>query len=174
MSLPWAWGDAAAHRRGYPADVLLPEPHVPLTRSVEVAAPAALVYRWLCQLSVAPYSYDLIDNRGRRSPPELTSGAEALVVGQEMLVFVLTAFEEGVGWTGRSTPAATRLFGRFAATYAAEPLGADRCLLVCRIVTVRPRRWGRLKSYLLAWGDLVMMRKQLLTLRKYAERDAGR
>ncbi|MFL6156232.1 MAG: SRPBCC family protein [Marmoricola sp.] len=171
--LPWVWGDAPAHARPYPADDLVPD-GVRLTRSVRVAAPSAVVYRWLGQLAVAPYSYDLIDNRGRRSPRELTPGTEEIEVGATMIVFEVTSVEPGSSWTGRSTPAATRLFGRFAATYAAEPDGEAGCLLVCRIVVGHGRGPAAVKGYLLAWGDLVMMRKQLLTLKRYAERDAAR
>lgn len=65
-------------------------------------------------------------------------------------------------------------FGHVGLTYAAEPVGTDRCRLVAKVVM--GRRWGaagRLVNRLLAVGDLVMMRKQLLTFEELAERDAG-
>ena len=61
------WGTTADERqRRYPGDDLhLAEARV-LFRAITIDAPVAVVFRWLCQLKVAPYSYDLLDNRGRR------------------------------------------------------------------------------------------------------------
>ncbi|MCD4532601.1 hypothetical protein LRP67_00660 [Nocardioides sp. cx-169] len=150
-----------------------------MTRAVPVAAPPALAYRWLCQIAVAPYSYDLIDNRGRRSPRTLTPGADDLEVGQLMQIYRLTSFEPGHHWTGVTTPAAARLFGPVAVTYAAEPAAQEppetgRSRMVCRLVCEVEGAVARLRAPLLAWGDLVMMRKELLTLKGLAERDARR
>src|SRR5690349_25071429 len=67
------WGVTAAEvDRGYPCDHLVPLPAVQLWRGVTVnhRSPAQ-VWPWLCQLRLAPYSYDWVDNLGRRSPREL-------------------------------------------------------------------------------------------------------
>ncbi len=133
---------------------------------MSVDASPAVLWRWLCQVAVAPYSYDWIDNRGRRSPRELTPGADRLVAGQAMaVVFRLTSFDEGHQWTALTGTKGRRLFGATSVTYAAEPAPSGS-RLVCRFVTT----WPRPASDALAWGDLVMARKQLLTLKALAER----
>jgi hypothetical protein len=40
-----------------------------------VAAPAQTVWAWVAQVRLAPYAYDWIDNRGRRSPRDLAGPA---------------------------------------------------------------------------------------------------
>lgn len=94
-----------------------------MLRAVDVAAPPAVVFRWRCQLKVAPYSYDLLDNLGRRSPRELTPGVERLERGQRFLIFELVDFEPGRQLTGTSLPGPTRVFGPIAGTYLVEPAG---------------------------------------------------
>ena len=68
----------------YPCDGLVDCPDGVLFRGVDVEAPAGVVFRWLCQLRVAPYSYDWIDNLGRRSPRELIDGLDDLEVGDRV------------------------------------------------------------------------------------------
>ena len=167
------WGGTEAeHARRYPCDAYLADPVERLTRAITVQAPAALVYRWLCQLSVAPYSYDWLDNLGRRSPRTLTPGAGELRVGQRLMVFDLVEVEPGHRFSGRSHRAAERLFGPVAGTYVVEPLDAGSCRLVCRLVLGPRRPLGRCWATALACGDLIMMRKQFLTFKRLAERDA--
>src|SRR5262249_38701467 len=87
-----------------------------LFRALTRDAPAPVVFRWLCQMRAAPYSYDWIDNFGRRSPRQLTPGLDQLEVGQSvMTLFDLVDFEIPRHLTIRSRP--SRLFGQFAATY---------------------------------------------------------
>lgn len=172
MIMGWArnWGATAMEaQRSYPADDLLAGSVERLTRAVTVQAPASVTYRWLCQVALAPYSYDWLDNWGRRSPQQLTPGAEALRVGQTLMVFTLTDISPGHQYTGHAHPRAERVFGPLAATYAVEPMDSESCRLVCRLVLSADRPG----AVLLAWGDFIMMRRQLLNLKKLAERDAA-
>lgn len=172
--LPWTWGATASEvERRYPADDTLAATTVAATRAVTVHAPTDLAYRWLCQVKVAPYSYDLIDNLGRRSPPHLTPGADQLAVGERMMVFELTDVQRGRQWTGVTNGWSRQLFGEIAATYAVEPVDSSSCRMLCRMRLARPRGLGRIRVLGLGWGDLVMMRRQLLNLKHFAERDAS-
>ena len=169
------WGSTAPERQlEFACDRFVPEPRDGLYRAVTVDAPPALLFRWLCQLRAAPYSYDWVDNFGRRSPRHLTPGLDRLEVGQRvMFLFRLAAFEPDRHITAvLDRPGA--LFGELAVTYLIVPEADDRCRLVVKVAVSYPRTpIGLAMRGLLPPGDLVMMRKQLLTLRQLAERDAA-
>jgi hypothetical protein len=172
-SIARSWGSTEAERAAaYPCDALLPRAEDELFRGVDVAAPAPVVFRWLCQLRVAPYSYDWLDNGGRRSPPALTPGLERLERGQDVMsIFGLAAFEVDRHLTViMRKPSALRAFGEVAGSYVVAPTGEGACRLVVKLLARYPRGlYGAWLRALLPWGDLVMMRKQLLTLKRLAE-----
>lgn len=160
--LPWVWGaraDEVAAR--YPCG-----DHVPagrsMVRAVDVAAEPSTVFRWLCQLRVAPYSYDLVDNLGRRSPRTLTPGLDELATGQRFLImFRISGFEPGREITAVG---GNRAFGPVACTYRVVDDGPGRSRLIARLDVAADNGIRRVLAHLIAWGDLVMMRRQLRTL----------
>lgn len=162
-----AWGATVEERRAaLPCDGLLATARCRWDRAVDVDAPVALIYRWLCQLKLAPYSYDLLDNFGRRSPRELVAGTERLETGQRfMSIFSLASYTPDQHLTLRSRHAAV--------TYSVRdgPV-ASRLAVRVRFDPPGGRVGAVTLGLALAVGDLLMMRKQLLTLRGLAERDA--
>jgi hypothetical protein len=172
LSVAATWGTTPSERAlAYPCDAFVARLDGELWRGVTVRAGARIVFRWLCQLRAAPYSYDWIDNLGRTSPRTLTPGLEQLAVGQRaMSIFELVAFEPDRHVTFRTRRFATSLFPAVAVTYLLVPAAPDETRLLAKLaLEVRPGPLGRAALTLLAWGDLVMMRKQLLTLRDLAE-----
>ena len=167
MRAPERWGVVDGDFDGaWPCDAVL-SGDASYFRGVGVDAPPETVFRWLCQLRVAPYSYDLIDNLGRRSPRELTPGLDELAVGQTfMQIFTLVSFEAANHITLAIKPGrAERIFGRLAVTYR---VSTGR--LVAKLNVEYPtgaRGWILAKA--LPWGDLIMMRRQLLTIKRLAE-----
>jgi hypothetical protein len=153
----------------YPCDAIVPAPHQAAFRAIDVDAPPPLVWRWLCQLRVAPYSYDWIDNWGRRSPRELTPGLEELARGQRALVFFEIAdFEPDRSIT---LHASKSIFGEVAVSYRVSPDPAERSRIAVKVVVRYPRVVAPVMRHVPPVGDLVMMRKQLRTLKQLAERD---
>jgi hypothetical protein len=138
-------------------------------RGMDVAAPVAVTFRWLCQIKVAPYSYDLLDNLGRRSPRTLTPGVDQLALGQRFMITTIVDFEPDRHITGVSTASAERLFGPIAITYQATPRGESASRIVVCMTIGASDSGSQVRRWLLGWGDLVMMRKQLLTLKHLAE-----
>ena len=156
------WGVRPSERTlSLPCDALRPRADVQADRAINIAAPPPIVFSWLCQLRAAPYSYDALDNLGRRSPRERSPELVHLEVGQRfMTVFALQSFAHGEQITLRSKGVAV--------TYRVRPEGAGSRLHV--------RVWfdgPLLVARLLVLGDLVMMRKQLLTLKSLAEHEAA-
>ncbi|GFG98003.1 hypothetical protein MTIM_38820 [Mycobacterium timonense] len=158
-----AWGVRPGERATpLPCDRVLPSAGVRADRAISIAAPPSIVFGWLCQLRVAPYSYDSLDNLGRRSPRRRNPELVRLEVGQRfMTIFVLRSFLAGRQITLRSKGVAV--------TYAVRPEG-EGSRLHARVLFGGPR----LLAHALALGDLVMMRKQLLSLKSLAETEAGR
>ena len=162
MALGPTWGVRPGERTVcLPCDELRPRTDVQADRAVSIAAPPSIVFCWLCQLRVAPYSYDVLDNLGRRSPRVRDPELGHLEVGQRfMTVFALRSFVAG--------QQITLLSKGVAVTYTVRPEGAGSRLHV-RVLFGGPRLLARV----LALGDLVMMRKQLLTLKSLAERETA-
>jgi hypothetical protein len=141
-------------------------------RGIDIDAPPAHVFRWLCQLRVAPYSYDWIDNFGRQSPLVRSPELEALEVGQTIMsIFGLLDWTPGASLTIATRDAGHRLFGKLVLTYRVTAAEEETRLAVKLRAPCSPELGKRAARYALAWGDWVMMRKQLLTLRARAESD---
>jgi hypothetical protein len=175
MSVAETWGtDTSERTLPFPCDRYVDQPDGVYFRGITVHARPAALFRWLCQMRVAPYSYDWIDNGGRRSPRTLTPGMDALAVGQSMMrIFSLVDFapDRHVTLRIKHGTGAFRFFGDLAVTYLIVPLETGRCrLLVKMVVRYPPGLRGALMRWALPWGDLVMMRRQLLNFKALVER----
>lgn len=151
--------------RHYPCDDFVRAPTLQAWRGVTVHTTPEALWPWVAQIRLAPYSYDWIDNLGRRSPTEL-AGLPEPAVGE--------AF----------TTAGRRRFGRILAVdppthLTGEIMGAcisyvlvpeDRTTRLLMKVTTAMSRW---LAPWLSVGDLVMARRQLLNLKHLAERTAA-
>jgi len=176
-SISRTWGTEAAERELlFRSDRLISQPDDTLFRGVTIKASPEIVFRWLCQMRAAPYSYDWLDNGGRQSPRELTSGLEDLARGQTVMrIFDLVDFTHNEHITIRlkANRSFSKAFGDIAVSYLIIPRSAGSCRLVVKLVVKYPIGIkGRLLGVLLPWGDLIMMRRQLLNFKSLAEQKA--
>jgi hypothetical protein len=170
----YAWGTTEEDRAmSFPCDSHLIPPLVSYYRGVEVQAPKEVVFRWLCQIRIAPYSYDWFDNLGRQSPRELTPGLERLAVGQALLVmFRIVEFVENEHITVLGETFEWLAGQKIAMTYRVVPCTSSSC----RIITKLAAHHGpitflnRIRREYNPIGELPLMRKQLLTIKKLAEK----
>ena len=149
--------------RTYPCDEFVASPTLQAWRGVSVEAPARAVWPWVAQIRLAPYSYDWIDNLGRRSPRELAglrephAGDRFTTAGGRELGRIVSV-DPGKQLTGT-------IFGAFM-SYVLLPQDGDVTRLLLKVV-MQTARWAALG---LSVGDLIMARRQLLNLKLLAER----
>lgn len=157
----WGVTDAEMSQR-YPCDDVVPDPAWQAWRGVTIHASPDRVWPWIAQIRLAPYSYDLIDNLGRRSPRELKGLAdptigEAFSATAGRPVGTVVAVEPGV-----------QLTATVMGVHMSYVLAGDG--RTTRLLLKLVARNGRALGPLLAVGDLVMARRQLLNLKELAER----
>ncbi len=98
---------------------------------------------------------------------------ENLKVGQSgMTIFRLVDFEQNRHLTLLlATQRARAVFGEIAGSYVILPQTEHCCRLVVKLLVRYPKKGlGSLMRWFLPWGDLFMMRKQLLMLKHLTER----
>lgn len=168
---PRVWGATDAEVGAtYPCDGIFADPTFEAHRAVSIAASRPDVFRWLCQIKAAPYSYDLLNNFGRRSPRTLTPGLEQLQIGQHFIrVFTLVSYVVNEHLTIRVSRLGRWMFGELVISYVTCDEGIGGTRLVVKLSLPRATRLGWFRQWMLAWLDLFMMRKQLLNLRDLAE-----
>ena len=157
------WGVTPSEiARHYPCDDVVPDPVLQVWRGVTVRAAPKQVWPWVAQIRLAPYSYDLLDNFGRRSPPTLYELADpepgehfTTALGGRRLGRIVAA-TPGEDLTGEIMGAVM--------SYVLVPEGAETRLLLKVVMRV-----ARGIAPFISIGDLVMARRQLLNLARLAE-----
>jgi hypothetical protein len=149
--------------RSYPCDGFVAAPTVRAWRGVRVEAPADAVWPWVAQVRLGPYSYDWIDNLGRRSPRELAGlpepeAGDRFTTAGGLAVGRIVSVDPGRQLTGA-------IMGAFV-SYIVVPQERDVTRLLFKVV-MRTTRWAAVP---LCIGDLIMARRQLLNLKQLAER----
>jgi len=121
-----------------------------------------VVWPWVAQVRLAPYSYDWIDNRGRRSPREL-GGLPEPRIGDRFT----TADGQALGRIVSVDPGKQQtgtIMGAFM-SYVLVPREREMTLLLLKVV-MQTTPWAAVG---LSVVDLIMAR-QLLNLKHLAER----
>jgi hypothetical protein len=160
------WGVTAEETaRAFPCDQFVPAPVLQLWRGVTIEAPPDRVWPWVIQIRLAPYSYDWIDNLGRRSPQDVRGLADP-VPGEHFT----TAGGVRIGRV-LAVEAQRHVTGSIAGVVISYVLDAqgDATRLLMKLSAGR----GRVVAPLVSLGDLVMARRQLLNLKRLAENAAS-
>lgn len=146
-----------------------------LLRHIEIQACASNVFVWLKQLRIAPYSYDLLDNRGRKSPGFIIENLPQLKNNTHfLLAFHIFMFEENKFIAGRFcepiNPPVNRYVKEMFLEYRIQEIGTNT------------RLWCKVKGWynndivsrgfysIFSAVNLIMTSRQLRNIKRLSER----
>lgn len=149
-----------------------------LLRRVEINAGAPDIFVWLNQLRLAPYSYDFIDNKRRKSPRYIIENLPPLKINTHFLLsFHILEFEDNSFIACRfcepiNTPLSIYLRGLFL-EYRIVKQG-DRSILWCKIKGYYNTDLSS-RGFFIFFSAInkIMMNKQLKNLKKLSELTAA-
>lgn len=173
---PWqlSWGATADEvGRTLPGDEVVSDPTFDATRAITIAATPEQIWPWLLQVGVKRagwYSYDLLDNLGRRSSREIIPELQHVAVGD--VVPLSPDGLQGMHVLALDLPR-SMMWGTLPDTtwlWFLEPRADGTTRLITRIRS--HYRWlspSIAFSLLVEFADVWMIRKMLLNLRGHAE-----
>jgi hypothetical protein len=176
--LPWQlrWGATDAEvKRSMPGDEIVSKPSFNATRAVTIHAPAQNIYPWIVQMDVTQagwYSYDLLDNLGRRSAESLLPEHQNIQIGD--LIPISPDGKQGM-WVKYFRKNKWMLWwdkkGDTTWIWEIHPEGENQFRLITRIrVKYRLFSSAVLFNLLTEFFDLLMMRKSMLGIKRRAEK----
>jgi hypothetical protein len=172
------WGATAAERAGVMAgDSLIVRPHFVATRAITIDAPTEAVWPWIIQMGYGRagwYSYDLLDNRGRRSTQGIEARWQQLRIGDR--VRMSARADDHTAFRVRAlVPYQLLVWAKPDATWSwrLEAAGSGTTRLVTRVRARYEGAAALLGAPLMEIGDYPMMRRCLLGIKTGAERPSS-
>ena len=169
-----SWGMLPGEKSlSFPCDVIPGTFDGTYFRGITIHADPSIIFQWLTQMRVAPYSYDWINNLGRTSPRYFLKSQPELQIGQTMMyIFEIVQFRAPFELTLRVKPLSFGkwLFGDILLSYliVPSPAGSSRLLVkIFRKFDHGPL--GLFMRYFLPWANLIMHRKQLILFKDFSE-----
>ena len=153
-------------------DVLCPDARVVATRSITLPAPPAAVFPWLRQMGFRRagwYSYDWLDNLGRRSATAIDPDWQDVVTGSRVpagpMSFEATIVDPPRAFVLRvGTGDTTKRRVQFVLAYELREVPAGTRLVTRVRIRLNVPGGRLLERVVLGPGDGVMVRRQLLNL----------
>ena len=175
---PWQlrWGATDAEvKRSMPGDEIVSQPSFNATRAVTIHAPAQNIYPWIVQMGVTRagwYSYDLLDNLGRRSAESILPEHQNIQVGD--LIPISPDGKQGM-WVKYFRKNKWMLWwdkkGDTTWIWEIHADGEGNARLITRVrVKYRLFSSAILFNLLTEFFDILMMRKFMLGIKRRAEK----